>query len=78
MSAAVPAAIAVAAQARPAAAVELAAWYLMRCTGVMLFVLALSHFSILHFIWDPAEQTPSSSPRSAGTRSSGAASTGCC
>jgi succinate dehydrogenase / fumarate reductase membrane anchor subunit len=36
---------------------ELAAWYLMRVTGVMLFVLALAHFSILHFIWDPAEQT---------------------
>jgi len=36
---------------------ELTAWYLMRVTGVMLFVLALGHFSILHFIWDPAEQT---------------------
>jgi succinate dehydrogenase hydrophobic anchor subunit len=24
---------------------------------VALFVLALAHFSILHFIWDPAEQT---------------------
>jgi succinate dehydrogenase / fumarate reductase, membrane anchor subunit len=32
-------------------------WYLMRITGVMLFVLALAHFSIYHFIWDPAEQT---------------------
>jgi succinate dehydrogenase / fumarate reductase, membrane anchor subunit len=32
-------------------------WYLMRITGVALFVLALAHFSILHFIWDPAEQT---------------------
>ena len=36
---------------------ELFVWYLMRVTGVMLFVLALAHFSILHFIWDPAEQT---------------------
>jgi succinate dehydrogenase / fumarate reductase, membrane anchor subunit len=36
---------------------ELAFWYLMRVTGVALFVLALAHFSILHFIWDPAEQT---------------------
>ncbi len=36
---------------------ELTAWYLMRVTGVALFVLALAHFSILHFIWDPAEQT---------------------
>jgi succinate dehydrogenase / fumarate reductase membrane anchor subunit len=36
---------------------ELFVWYLMRVTGVALFVLALAHFSILHFIWDPAEQT---------------------
>jgi succinate dehydrogenase / fumarate reductase membrane anchor subunit len=36
---------------------ELTAWYLMRVTGVALFVLALAHFSILHFIWDPAQQT---------------------
>jgi succinate dehydrogenase / fumarate reductase, membrane anchor subunit len=36
---------------------ELFFWYLMRVTGVALFVLALAHFSILHFIWDPAEQT---------------------
>ena len=36
---------------------ELIAWYVMRVTGVALFVLALAHFSILHFIWDPAEQT---------------------
>ncbi len=36
---------------------EVAVWYLTRITGVALFVLALAHFSILHFIWDPAEQT---------------------
>jgi len=36
---------------------ELYIWYVMRVTGVALFVLALAHFSILHFIWDPAEQT---------------------
>ena len=36
---------------------ETVVWYLMRITGVMLFVLALAHFSIYHFIWDPAEQT---------------------
>jgi succinate dehydrogenase / fumarate reductase membrane anchor subunit len=36
---------------------ELIVWYLMRITGVGLFVLALAHFSILHFIWDPASQT---------------------
>jgi succinate dehydrogenase / fumarate reductase membrane anchor subunit len=35
---------------------ELAVWYLMRVTAVALFVLALGHFSILHFIWDPASQ----------------------
>jgi succinate dehydrogenase hydrophobic membrane anchor protein len=33
-----------------------AIWYLMRVTAVALFVLALAHFSILHFIWDPADQ----------------------
>lgn len=36
---------------------ELAVWYLMRLSGLALFVLALAHFSILHFIFDPAEQT---------------------
>jgi succinate dehydrogenase membrane anchor subunit len=36
---------------------ETLVWYLMRLTGVALFVLALAHFSILHFIFDPAEQT---------------------
>ena len=46
------------ARARPSrAGRELLVWYLMRITGVALFVLALAHFSILHFIWDPAEQT---------------------
>jgi succinate dehydrogenase / fumarate reductase, membrane anchor subunit len=36
---------------------EVLVWYLMRVTGVALFVLALAHFSILHFIYDPAQQT---------------------
>jgi succinate dehydrogenase / fumarate reductase, membrane anchor subunit len=36
---------------------ELIVWYTIRFTGVILFVLALAHFSINHFIWDPAEQT---------------------
>jgi len=36
---------------------EVLIWYTMRVSGLMLFVLALAHFSILHFIWDPAEQT---------------------
>jgi succinate dehydrogenase hydrophobic membrane anchor protein len=35
---------------------ELYIWYTMRVTAVALFVLALAHFSILHFIWDPASQ----------------------
>jgi succinate dehydrogenase / fumarate reductase membrane anchor subunit len=36
---------------------EATVWYLMRVSGVALFVLALAHFSILHFIYDPADQT---------------------
>lgn len=36
---------------------ELAVWYLMRLTGVGLFVLALSHFLIVHVVFDPASQT---------------------
>jgi succinate dehydrogenase / fumarate reductase membrane anchor subunit len=36
---------------------ELVIWYLMRITGLGLFVLALAHFSILHFIYDPGQQT---------------------
>jgi succinate dehydrogenase / fumarate reductase, membrane anchor subunit len=35
---------------------ETVAWYTMRITGLGLFVLALAHFSILHFIYDPAQQ----------------------
>jgi len=36
---------------------ELAIWYLMRLTGVALFVLALTHYLILHVLYDPAHQT---------------------
>jgi succinate dehydrogenase hydrophobic anchor subunit len=36
---------------------ELAIWYLMRLTGLALFVLALSHFLITHVLFDPANQT---------------------
>jgi succinate dehydrogenase hydrophobic anchor subunit len=36
---------------------ETLVWYAMRLTAVGLFVLALAHFSITHFIFDPAEQT---------------------
>jgi succinate dehydrogenase / fumarate reductase membrane anchor subunit len=44
------------ARRRPRNRRELYIWYLMRITGLALFVLALAHFSILHFIWDPADQ----------------------
>ena len=36
--------------------VELAIWYLMRITGLALFVLAITHFLILHVLYDPAQQ----------------------
>lgn len=36
---------------------ELAVWYLMRLTGLALFVLALSHFLVTHVVYDPAHQT---------------------
>lgn len=44
---------------RPASADrrELAIWYLMRLTGLGLFVLALSHFLITHVLYDPANET---------------------
>jgi succinate dehydrogenase hydrophobic anchor subunit len=35
---------------------ELAIWYLMRLTGIGLFVTALSHYIIVHFVYDPAFQ----------------------
>ena len=38
---------------------ELAIWYLMRVTGLALFVLALTHLLILHVLYDPAEQDAS-------------------
>jgi succinate dehydrogenase / fumarate reductase membrane anchor subunit len=47
-------------RARPSGGgVELAIWYLMRVTGVALFVLALTHFLILHVLYDPAQQDAS-------------------
>ena len=36
---------------------ELAYWLLTRYSAVALFVLALAHFSMTHFVFDPAEQT---------------------
>lgn len=38
---------------------ELAIWFLMRLTGLGLFVLALTHFLILHVLYDPAQQDAS-------------------
>jgi succinate dehydrogenase / fumarate reductase membrane anchor subunit len=35
---------------------ETAVWYLMRLTGIGLFVLVLTHYLILHVLYDPAEQ----------------------
>jgi succinate dehydrogenase / fumarate reductase, membrane anchor subunit len=35
---------------------EAAVWYLMRVSGLALFVLALMHFTITHFLSDPANQ----------------------
>jgi succinate dehydrogenase / fumarate reductase membrane anchor subunit len=36
---------------------ELASWYFMRLSGVALLVLALVHFSLQHFLFDPSQQT---------------------
>lgn len=36
---------------------ELAVWYLMRLTGLGLFVTALAHYIIVHFLFDPSLQT---------------------
>ena len=46
-------------RARPqgGAGFEMAVWYLIRLSGLALFVLALSHFAITHFVSGPAEQT---------------------
>ena len=35
---------------------EVAVWYLMRITGLGLFILVLSHYLILHVLYDPAQQ----------------------
>ncbi|MEJ7747815.1 MAG: hypothetical protein WKF56_00840 [Candidatus Limnocylindrales bacterium] len=35
---------------------ELAVWYLMRLSGLGLFVLVLGHYLILHVLYDPAQQ----------------------
>ena len=45
------------ASARRAAAGSSPIWYLMRLTAVGLFVLALAHYIIVHFLFDPSDQT---------------------
>ena len=35
---------------------ELAIWYLIRLSGLALFVLALAHYSITHFVFDVSVQ----------------------
>jgi succinate dehydrogenase / fumarate reductase, membrane anchor subunit len=35
---------------------EMAVWYYMRLSGLALFVLALLHFSVMHFVFDPSQQ----------------------
>ena len=35
---------------------ELSIWYLMRLTGIGLFITALAHYIIVHFVYDPAIQ----------------------
>jgi succinate dehydrogenase hydrophobic anchor subunit len=42
---------------RPGGGWELAIWYLMRLTGLGLFVTVLAHFIIVHFLFDPSQQT---------------------
>jgi len=36
---------------------ETAVWYGMRLSGIALFVLVLTHYLILHVLYDPSEQT---------------------
>lgn len=35
---------------------ELFVWYYMRLSGVALLPLALIHFSVMHFVFDPSQQ----------------------
>jgi succinate dehydrogenase hydrophobic anchor subunit len=45
-------------RSRPqASGIERFAWYAMRVSGALLFVLALAHFTIIHFMFDVAVQS---------------------
>jgi succinate dehydrogenase / fumarate reductase membrane anchor subunit len=35
---------------------ELAVWYYMRLSGLALLFMALLHFSVMHFVFDPSDQ----------------------
>jgi len=37
--------------------VDLYVWYSVRLTSLALFVLALAHFAMTHFVFDPADQS---------------------
>ncbi|MEY2731930.1 MAG: hypothetical protein ACO232_00710 [Candidatus Limnocylindrus sp.] len=37
--------------------VDLYVWYAVRLSSLALFVLALAHFSMTHFVFDPADQS---------------------
>ena len=38
-------------------AVDLSFWYAVRISSLALFVLALAHFAMTHFVFDPADQS---------------------
>ena len=38
-------------------AVDLYVWYAVRISSLALFVLALAHFAMTHFVFDPADQS---------------------
>lgn len=38
-------------------AVDLYVWYAVRLSSLALFVLALAHFAMTHFVFDPADQS---------------------
>ncbi|MFM8176342.1 MAG: hypothetical protein ACKN9G_01280, partial [Candidatus Limnocylindrus sp.] len=37
--------------------VDLYVWYAVRLSSLALFVLALAHFTMTHFVFDPADQS---------------------
>ena len=37
--------------------VDLYVWYAVRISSLALFVLALAHFAMTHFVYDPGDQS---------------------